>query len=80
MKAPIPVQPRDRADVVYRLIDEYLRPGDQKEVAEKLEVTLVAVNRVCQGNARSERIWEAVITKVIKRKEQKQAFLTYMNK
>jgi hypothetical protein len=80
MKPPIPVQPKDQEDEVYKLVQNYLQPGDRKAIAEKLNVSISAVGQVCRGKDHSKRIWEAIITQVVKRKDQNDAFLKYMSK
>lgn len=74
---PIPQQPKNREDELYKVIAEFLNKGDNKVFAIDLDVTEVAISQVVNGVTQSKRIWTHIMKTVIKRIEQKKQFLQY---
>jgi hypothetical protein len=74
------IQPKDPNHVLYKMVDEFLINGDLKLIRIELNVTAQTVSDVKRGAARSKRVWAKIIEVVMKRKEQQDAFMTYMSK
>jgi hypothetical protein len=72
-------QPKNPNHPVYKLIDEYLIPGDQKIIAVELGIENPGiVSRVKTGKARSARIWNKIIERVMQRKKEHDQFMKAM--
>lgn len=76
---PIPLQPKNREDEIYVLINQYTTSSDYTAFANEMTnegypVSRMTVNYVCRGLRRNEKVWSYVIQKVTERKEQTDAF------
>lgn len=73
------VQPKDRTHIMYQLLDQYIIGGDEKEIAADLKIKNVgAVSNVKTGRCRSRRVWDALITRMMKRKNEEERVVAYM--
>lgn len=79
-QVPIPPQPKDRNDPLYKMIAEFINYGDVKVWAVELDLKSCTVSNAVNGNIRSKKVWDHIMKAVLKRKEQKQIFLEYMSK
>jgi uncharacterized protein YjcR len=76
----IPSQPKDRKNPVYSVIKDYIKYGDYVGIAAKLGLSVSTVRNVAAGWAQSEKVWSAVISLALERKQQESAFVAYFNK
>jgi hypothetical protein len=72
------IQPKDRNDPLYRLLEEYIIDGDNKSIATRLDVNESMVSDVKRGIKRSRRIWDGLVCVMMRRKKERDRVLAYM--
>lgn len=73
------IQPKDRNHILYKLLDQYIIGGDEKNIASDLKIKNVsAISNVKTGRCRSARVWDALVTRMMKRKEEEERIVSYM--
>jgi hypothetical protein len=75
---PDVIQPKDKSHILYSLLDQYLVLGDEKSIAISLQVRENSVSGVKIGRDRSARIWDALVSIMMKRKEEEDRIIKYL--
>jgi hypothetical protein len=73
------VQPKDRSDELYRLLDEFIIDGDEKQIALDFGINSSVVSDVKKGRCRSRRVWDQLIDIMLRRSQAKKNLLAYMS-
>lgn len=78
LQHPDLIQPKDPNHPLYKIVDEFIIDGDQREIAAKLKINDAVVSNVKRGRERSRRVWDQIIVRVMRRKKEQEKVLSYL--
>ncbi len=77
LQHPDLIQPKDKNDRLYQLLDQFLIDGDNKIIVSKLKVSEASVSNVRNGKTASKRIWDQFMVILQRRMKEKEKLIKY---